>query len=148
MDHSVLHLKHIHRIEFINSMCVIQKMLPSQNELGLRVVKGNIQTVCAINSLDGQNSPKPNEVNNPYLNRINSLISPLETHSLENGLKDIVNLLRQTLHSKCNLITQQEQRLLQQCQMIDQVRHQLLIAEAQLELLKNLWFDRTSRDEL
>ena len=38
-------LSHIHSVEFINSMCVIRKLLPEQNVLGPRFISGSVERV-------------------------------------------------------------------------------------------------------
>jgi hypothetical protein len=70
------HLAHIHSVEFLNSMCVVRKQAPGQNELGLRVVKGNVEAVTANRSYDNTAAPIPDERTNPYS------IAPAVVHSL------------------------------------------------------------------
>lgn len=60
------HLDQIHSIEFLNSMCVVRKQAPEQNVLGLRVVKGSVEAVCANLCYDNTAARSPDERANPY----------------------------------------------------------------------------------
>lgn len=60
------HLAHIHSVEFINSLCVVRKQAPAQNVLGLRVVRGSLEVVCAIKDYDNTKALVPDERDNPY----------------------------------------------------------------------------------
>ena len=40
-------LSHIHSVEFINSMCVIRKLVPEQNVLGPRFIAGSVERVVS-----------------------------------------------------------------------------------------------------
>lgn len=39
-------LSHVHSIEFVNSMCIVRKLFPEQNLLGMRVVTGLVEDVA------------------------------------------------------------------------------------------------------
>jgi GT2 family glycosyltransferase len=39
-------LSHIHSVEFINSMCIIKKRIPKDNDIGQRYITGTIADVC------------------------------------------------------------------------------------------------------
>ena len=60
------YLGHIHSVEFLNSLCVVRKQIPAQNGLGLRVVRGSVEAVCANQCYDNTAPPIPDERANPY----------------------------------------------------------------------------------
>ena len=60
-------LAHIHSIEFINSMCVVRKAIPTDNLLGKRFIAGTITLVDeAPLPLHGSNSAQPNQSSNQW----------------------------------------------------------------------------------
>jgi len=58
-------LDHVHSVEFLNSMCVIRKDTPENNQLGQRVVVGDSFEVEDIRSLNGSDLPVPSQIENP-----------------------------------------------------------------------------------
>ena len=69
-------LKHIHSIEFINSMCVIRKECPMLNVIGSRIIAGNVDDVAIVDDV-------PNNFHAPdqSLNRWSTLdVSPEEKY--------------------------------------------------------------------
>jgi len=114
----VEHLSYIHSIEFLNSLCIIHKQAPSQNQLGPRCVTGHIESVCALKHLNGQIAQAPDQSHNPFS---------------KPPCKDSEAI---TLR----------QKIIEQSQLISALQHQqsqlkteILRAESQLELLKDLW---------
>ena len=63
-------LAHVHAIQFLNSMCVVEKVAPISNLLGLRVITGD---EALVNPLAQQQvtlqEPAPDQRNNPLSNR-------------------------------------------------------------------------------
>ena len=59
----------IHSIEFVNSMCVIQKEDENANKLGLRMVSGDTESVSGgIKGLNSTYSPTPSQKENAWSN--------------------------------------------------------------------------------
>lgn len=127
------YLGHIHSIEFLNSLCVIHKQSPEQNRLGFRVVKGNVHTVCDIDVklLDGDQQPVPNEQSSPYRAPIGTLLTSFSIDKLTHELQDIYALLKGSLARRDQVIAEQSMRL-------SALREELLRAEAQLDLFKDV----------
>ena len=58
-------LRHIHSVEFVNSMCVIRKMAPAANVLGSRFISGQDAFVSAeMINLHASESNTPSQMNN------------------------------------------------------------------------------------
>jgi hypothetical protein len=112
------HFSHIHAIEFLNSMCIIHKQTPSQNQLGRRSVSGQVESICAIKHFNGQIAQAPDQSHNPY--------------SVPLGDDSQTTTLRQQIIEQSQFIS-----ALQQQQ--SQLKTEILRAESQLELLKDLW---------
>jgi hypothetical protein len=86
----------IHSIEFVNSICVITKQEEGGNQLGLRVVSGDIEQVSAgIKGLNSTHSPTPNQDQNQWSN----LKLPME-EELITCKRRIAELERQLLEIK------------------------------------------------
>lgn len=142
------HLSHIHRIEFLNSLCIVHKQLPVQNRLGLRVVKGSVETVYPIKHLDGQPSPVPDEHDNPYCCPGGTELSTAPPNKLTHDRHDIADLFNESLASRDQTIAQQSQLLQQQDLRQVQMRQELIRVEAQLALLKDLLLNRFDADSI
>ena len=57
---------HVHRIEFLNSMCVIHKAPTELNVLGRRTVSGDQEPVHQITQLAGTTSRAPDQRSNQW----------------------------------------------------------------------------------
>jgi hypothetical protein len=57
---------HVHRIEFINSMCVIHKAPTELNVLGTRIASGDQEHVHQIAQLAGTTSQAPDQSSSPW----------------------------------------------------------------------------------
>lgn len=63
-------LKHVHAVEFANSMCSVRKMAPADNTAGRRVIVGTEETVThGHRVLHGSPFPTIVEANNEWANR-------------------------------------------------------------------------------
>ena len=70
VDLSKLQLENIHSIEFVNSLCFIRKKIASDNELGTRIIAGEVAMVDnRIPSLVGTTSRTPDQHSNQWTNR-------------------------------------------------------------------------------
>ena len=110
-----LNLNHIHSIEFINSVCVIAKRLPAENELGARSVVGNNAVVSTKPMADnGRLSIAANQSTTPYpisqQNKIRQQAQALTQHTatIQAQEQEIVALRKQI-----DTINQQHQDLTQ-----------------------------------
>ena len=117
----------VHRIEFLNSMCVIHKAPTELNVLGLRTVSGDQEPVHQITQLAGTTSRAPDQNSNPWSQapRYESRMAEM-TGRLAEREKELADLRRQK----------------------DQMEEQLLRAEGQLALLKDLFLGNGNLDSL
>ncbi len=118
---------HVHRIEFLNSMCVIHKAPTELNVLGLRTVTGNQEHLHQITQLAGTTSRAPDQSNNPWslAPRYEARMAEM-TRQLDEREKELADLRRQRA----------------------QMEEQLLRAEGQLVLLKDLFLGDGKLDSL
>jgi hypothetical protein len=98
-------LKHIHSIEFANSICVIRKEPPNKNHLGKRLVVGTDETVTRKQELLSSIERTPNQTNNEWAARN---MPPDEELIIRNKELDIRNKeldeLKQTLIDRDKVI--------------------------------------------
>ena len=81
-------LSHIHSIEFVNSMCIIKKALPSNNVLGSRFIAGKSAVVDgAPVALHGSNGSHPDQSSNQWSSRAR----PIEEELIER-IQEVTNL--------------------------------------------------------
>jgi len=125
-------LAEIHSVEFINSMCVIKRQPAEQNVLGPRCVAGELEEVAPVKQVNGTQSPTPAQ-------QLHAGIG-----SLTGNLQQITETLQAHLAEK----TAQRQQLESKNKEIEELHHlreqmheQLVRAEAQLALLKDLLLD-------
>jgi hypothetical protein len=137
------YLGHIHSIEFLNSLCVIHKQQPLRNVLGLRSVKGSLSVVCAVDVklIDGQQQPAPNEEANSYRDPCSTRLQPTPAPAKELELQDFPVSLRRSLAFKDQELVEQALRLQHHDRQINSLRRELIRAEAQLKLLRDLWIE-------
>lgn len=63
-------LQHIHSVEFVNSICVIKKQMPDQNNLGTRFIAGSEELVVPGHlGLHSSQVPPPVQVSNIWTSR-------------------------------------------------------------------------------
>ncbi|MGA9032921.1 MAG: glycosyltransferase [Sulfuricaulis sp.] len=62
-------LRHIHSVEFINSMCVIRKNRPLRNRLGARIIAGSVGTVVSGDELYASLEATPDQAGNEWTAR-------------------------------------------------------------------------------
>lgn len=62
-------LRHIHSIEFFNSMCVIRKAKPERSRLGARIVAGSAGTVVPADLLRSSPEGTPDQTSNEWTAR-------------------------------------------------------------------------------
>lgn len=114
--HSIIDLDHIHSIEFINSMCVITKRSPIENELGTRLVVGDTAIVeTQVIALNGSKSTPIDQSITPYRLSPPSQIKLLKEEILR--LKTELSISEQNKQASQNQLqqfAQQHQNLLQQ----------------------------------
>lgn len=73
-------LAHIHSVEFINSLCVIKKCSPVENQLGLRFIAGVDESIVSGHqSLHGKQQPSVDEIGNIWAMRAQLPEDELET---------------------------------------------------------------------
>ena len=72
-------LAHIHAVTFANSMCIITKRAPSENELGTRVVAGQEAVIEQNNTPERASSIAPNQAHSPYTQSQEQVILDLQT---------------------------------------------------------------------
>ena len=105
MDEGVL--RHIHSIEFINSICVIKKQKSSQNELGKRLITGVFDIVePSILKLSTSQSKPQTQKNNYWSAR--SIPPDEELYYRSSELADIDNIiknLRESVNDSTKLIS-------------------------------------------
>ena len=118
---------HVHRIEFLNSMCIIHKAPIELNALGLRTVSGDQQHVHQLKHFAGTTCRAPDQSGNPRSQapRYEARLAEL-TQRLAEREKEITDLHRQ--HA--------------------QTEEQVLRAEGQLALLKDLFLGDGKLDSL
>lgn len=105
---SIIDLDHIHSIEFINSMCVITKRSPIENELGTRLIVGDTAIVeTQVTALNGSKSTPIDQSITPY---------PISPHSKIKLLKE--EILR--LKTELSISEQNKQTLQNQLQQLVQ----------------------------
>ena len=72
-------LAHIHVVTFANSMCIITKRAPSENELGTRVVAGQEAVIEQNNTPERASSIAPSQAHSPYTQSQEQVILDLQT---------------------------------------------------------------------
>lgn len=122
-------LAEIHSVEFVNSMCILTRSPAEQNRLGRRHIAGRQELVCPIRQVDGTFSKAPPQ-------QIGTLTETQPVLSQE--LEEVSELLQARLERKDQQITalQEQVRTLEMAQ--HQAHEQLVRAESQLDLLKEL----------
>jgi hypothetical protein len=123
-------LAEIHSVEFVNSMCVIKRQPAEQNLLGPRCVAGEHEQVAPVKKVNGTYCPTPAQQ-----------LPDTGSSSLTTSLQQVT----ETLHARMVEMAAQQQQLAIQTQEIkelhyvrEQMHEQLVRAEAQLALLKDL----------
>lgn len=136
-------LKHIHAIEFMNSLCIIHKKDPASNVLGPRCISGDRETVCAIKHLNGEAIDVPDQRGNPKSQPV-AKVSVAATPKLDpaNGalaadLEKVITALRHELEKRDEIISRQNCQIQQMQIQQSQLHEELIRAEAQLALLKD-----------
>ena len=136
-------LSHIHSVEFINSVCVIQKRLPDENELGKRCVVGQADEVISTEFLpNGTKNIVPDQAASPYLlspfkqlaeltQRNEQLRTGLDDLSRENG--ELKNRLRELTDSSAGL----SDSVREQKNLNSQLENAMQESAAENENLKN-----------
>ncbi len=71
-------LTHIHSVTFANSMCIITKRAPSENELGTRVVAGQEAVIEQNNTSERASSIAPSQAHSPYTQSQEQVILDLQ----------------------------------------------------------------------
>lgn len=101
-------LKHIHSIEFINSICIIRKASPENNILGERVITGNIAQVNTelLDTQQNNTSQTPSQEDNIWSN----IPKAPEEEYLQHKSKikeneDIIRILKDELDGKNKLLS-------------------------------------------
>jgi O-antigen biosynthesis protein len=95
-------LEHIHSIEFINSICVVRKKIPSENKLGKRLIVGKIASVWeSAATFNGTNSTPENQHKNKWSipeatseEALNLKVKEINELNIQlNGCQNSINLL-------------------------------------------------------
>lgn len=109
---------HVHRIEFLNSMCIIHKTPIELNDLGLRKVSGHQDFVNQVKQLADTTSRAPDQSTNIWSKAPRNMARQAELRELlAKREKDFKDLLRQYA----------------------QIKEQALRAEGQLTILKDIF---------
>ncbi|MBZ9566655.1 class I SAM-dependent methyltransferase [Modicisalibacter tunisiensis] len=126
-------LTEIHSVEFINSMCVINRQPAEKNVLGLRCVAGELEEVASVKQVNGTSSPTPAQ----------QFPAP-NTGSLTSNLQEITETLQAKIaenEAQQELLKSKNKEIQELNHLREQMHEQLVRAEAQLALLKDLLLD-------
>ena len=117
-------LSHINSIEFVNSICIIKKALPSNNVLGSRFIAGKSVVVDgAPVALHGSNGSRPDQSSNQWSSRA----GPIEEELIER-IQEVTNLSQSISERDRNIssfhhtVAEREQAHLEQ---VKQARQQI-----------------------
>ena len=86
-------LSHIHSVEFINSICVIKKQPPTDNELGVRCVSGEVGLIFSKDNY-------PNRQKNKAVDQNSSPYKISQTVTIENLKKELSGVSAEILNQQ------------------------------------------------
>lgn len=122
-------LAQIHSVEFVNSMCIITRRPAEQNCLGQRRVAGTLELVAPVKHVDGTFSQAPPQ----------KLLPNEGIPNLALQLESLGQQVQAKLARQQQQIDEQAQRIIELERIREQMGEHLLRADAQLELLKELF---------
>lgn len=123
-------LVHIHSVEFINSLCIIRKSLPAQNELGTRFIAGVDESIVAGHkALHGKRQGRIDETGNIWAMRVQLPEDELETKTAR------VASLELKLAKESSKLTSLRSILLESGSKAEKVDAQLRTVERELNWL-------------
>lgn len=132
-------LAELHSVEFVNSMCILTRRPAELNQLGKRHVVGQQEPTCPVRHLDGTYCRAPQQQAG------GAMATP---PALSQELKEIAALLQTRLANQDHLLTEQARKIAELEQVRRHMGEQLLRAESQLELLKELMLANGSLESL
>ncbi|GAB3479503.1 class I SAM-dependent methyltransferase [Azotobacter salinestris] len=132
-------LADLHSVEFVNSMCILSRRPAEQNQLGRRHIVGQRELVCPVKHLDGTYCQTPPQ-------QVGGAMATPPVLSQE--LEEVASLLQTRLANQDHLLTEQARKIAELEQIRRQMGEQLLRAESQLELLKELMLANGSLESL
>ena len=101
-------LAHIHSVEFINSVCIIKKRTPNENELGVRIIAGQEAVVVENKTANHTRSITPSQIDTIYPQSQTQVILGLQAQ-LDEMQQNLTAAQQQNQQDKTTIATQSAQ---------------------------------------
>ena len=98
-------LAHIHSVEFINSVCIIKKRTPNENELGVRIIAGQEAAVVENKTANHTRSITPSQIDTIYPQSQTQVILGLQAQ-LNEMQQNLTAAQQQNQQGKTTIATQ------------------------------------------